>query len=216
MPLSRLIATQAAASEAAAPVKQSGVHSLLQNDLGVPLPLHVSLSRPLVLRTEQRSAFLDQLKKSVQASSVRAFDAAPAGLRWHPNEIRSRHFLVLSLQRSGDGELEKLLNACNGVAKTFGQPLLYANDHRRASKAGHEKVNGGDKFHISIAWSLQSPIAKTGHGKDLPTPNRGDLRVPDEVAELRVPFSQVKVRIGQDVSAIDLPAARRKGGLGLT
>lgn len=46
------------------------MHSLLHSDLGAQLPLHISLSRPVVLRTEQRHSFLETLEKGIWNSHV--------------------------------------------------------------------------------------------------------------------------------------------------
>lgn len=48
----------------------SQVHSLLKSDLGAELPLHISLSRPIVLRAEQRQPFTDSLINAVSKSSI--------------------------------------------------------------------------------------------------------------------------------------------------
>lgn len=48
----------------------SRVQTLLHSDLGAQLPLHISLSRPVVLRTEQRSAFAESLHRSLQNSQI--------------------------------------------------------------------------------------------------------------------------------------------------
>lgn len=46
------------------------IHSLLHSDLGAQLPLHISLSRPVVLRTEQRGSFTELLQKSIRDSHI--------------------------------------------------------------------------------------------------------------------------------------------------
>lgn len=46
------------------------VHSLLYSDLGAQLPLHISLSRPVVLRTEQRQSFAEALETDIQHSNI--------------------------------------------------------------------------------------------------------------------------------------------------
>lgn len=46
------------------------MHSLLYSDLGVQLPLHISLSRPVVLRTEQKDSFLELLRHRVTHSGI--------------------------------------------------------------------------------------------------------------------------------------------------
>lgn len=47
------------------------VQSLLYSDLRAQLPLHISLSRPVVLRTEQRHSFAETLEKEVRNSHIR-------------------------------------------------------------------------------------------------------------------------------------------------
>ena len=187
--------------------EQSKIHSLLQNDLGVSLPLHVSLSRPLVLRTEQKDLFLDRLRNAIPTSGVRTFTVRPNGLRWHSNESNSRYFLVLGLERTQRAEMSSLLSTCNRVAKAFDQPLLYAEDTNIAKgkrKDAKPPSPAGGKCHISIAWSLEA--TKLG-------PSGQDIPIPSAVAELDISFSEIKVRIGQDVTAVPLPAARKKGAI---
>lgn len=42
------------------------VKSLLRSDLGALLPLHVSLSKPVVLTTDEKSAFADIFEDAIQ------------------------------------------------------------------------------------------------------------------------------------------------------
>lgn len=183
------------------------MHSLLQNDLGVSLPLHISLSRPLVLRTEQKDAFLQRLKQAVSTSGVSAFDVSPAELRWHPNEDRTRWFLVAQVTQPGE-ELLRLLQTCNTVAAEYKQPKLYEDDNANkgaADEAGSEGQNDVlAKFHISIAWSLQPPSVGCSSGSD-----DSSTKLPNDLRTLKVPFVDVKVRIGQDVTAIPLATRRQ-------
>ncbi|KAK5700264.1 poly(U)-specific 3'-to-5' RNA exonuclease [Elasticomyces elasticus] len=205
------------------------VHSLLSNDLGVSLPLHVSLSRPLSLGTEQKSPFLTQLKDAVSSTGVRTFDVMQGGLAWHPNELRTRWFLVLQLRKPAQDELAKLLRSCNEIAGGFEQPLLYTQDSIEGESLDAAKQHGGDgddggKFHISLAWSLTEPTGGDGtiaattevaHGKvEKSEPNTAPAAIETEMKGLSMTFSEVKVRIGQDVHSLPLPAARgKKGGL---
>ncbi|KAK3617413.1 poly(U)-specific 3'-to-5' RNA exonuclease [Elasticomyces elasticus] len=205
------------------------MQSLLSNDLSVSLPLHVSLSRPLSLGAEQKVVFLAQLKEAMTGCGVRCFEVSSGRLRWHPNELSTRWFLVLQLRKPAHDELGKLLRSCNDVAKAFGQPLLYsaADDIDEGGTHGTEAENenedgvveGEGKFHISLAWSLTEPNIANGpsrlvQGKGVEGEASSILASDAELADLVVHFAEVKVRIGQDVHSLPLPAARgKKGGL---
>jgi hypothetical protein len=187
---------------------------LLQNELGVALPLHVSLSRPLVLKTEQKDEFLPTLKKAVSGCGVKSFTTRLEQLQWHPNEDRTRWFLVLRVADSND-ELMKLLRACNSVADSYDQPRLYEENEPRHSKhkqgvqMNQERDSqAAKKFHISIAWSLQRPTESgvTNAGKSF----RDGTDLPRSVRSLSVGFGEVKVRIGQDVTSLSLDRKRRR------
>jgi hypothetical protein len=53
--------------------KAPAMHSLLHSDLGAQLPLHISLSRPVVLRTEQRASFTEALQNAIDDSHVSSY-----------------------------------------------------------------------------------------------------------------------------------------------
>ncbi|CZT17819.1 uncharacterized protein RCC_03655 [Ramularia collo-cygni] len=170
------------------------IHTLLENDLGVQLPLHISLSRPLTLKTAQKDKFLADLKTAISTTGVRGFAVTPNKLTWHPNEDGTRWFLVLSLIRPENNELQKLLDVCNKLAGEAGQPLLYQGSKSR-------EVDDG-KFHLSVAWSL--------------TPQEeGEVDVATGIKEklkgLKIELGEVKARIGQDVTSI--PLRKRRGAL---
>lgn len=187
------------------------VHSLLENDLGVSLPLHVSLSRPLTLKTEQKDLFLSRLQTAVNESNAKAFRVQPKDAAWHCNENGTRWFLVLRLQNSEQQEMSRLLEACNSLASEFGQPLLYATKDSKGMVQAETVAR--DKFHISVAWALEHPSGRDESGQRRSVFEQEDLGVPYEVlsrlADLNIGFSEVKIRIGQDVHAIPLKAARR-------
>jgi hypothetical protein len=188
---------------------KSDVHSLLQNDLGVALPLHVSLSRPLVLKTEQKDDFFIRLKDAISSSGARAFETSFERLQWHPNEDRTRWFLVLRVLDEGDALL-KLLRTCNFVADKYNQPKLYEDDdvHGGGKRPSRQTSKISDKFHISIAWSLEEPPSS---GRTIAGETACDaMDLPPAVHSLRVPFGEVKVRIGQDVTSMPLDPRRRR------
>jgi hypothetical protein len=172
------------------------------------LPLHVSLSRPLTLKTEQKDDFLRSLRNTVSGSGVRAFTTSLEQLQWHPNEDRTRWFLVLRVE-DRDHELMKLLRACNSVADMYDQPRLYEDDRNGEPQRKNQAASNGEevskKFHISIAWSLQKPHENgVGQDFDIGTTSLKSIR------SVSVPFNEVKVRIGQDVKLLPLDVKRRR------
>ncbi|GAB7364438.1 hypothetical protein MBLNU230_g4979t1 [Neophaeotheca triangularis] len=196
------------------------VHSFLTNHLGVSQPLHISLSRSLTLQTEQRAPFITSLKTAIQQTPVNPFVCVGTKLKWFPNDDRSRWFYVMGVEAvepRGD-ELRLLLRACNAVCERFGLRGL------------------GDKFHVSVAWSLSgigegeetvgSIFEEKGKGvgdddgkaRGLATKGenegaRGGKAGGDggddgsggvSLKGIRIAFSEVKVRIGQDVHCLPL------------
>jgi len=177
----------------------------------VALPLHVSLSRPLVLRTEQKDDFFLNLKDAINSSGARTFETCFEQLQWHPNEDRTRWFLVLRVADE-DGALLKLLHTCNSVAVKYGQPKLYEDDNEYSGtqqtpkRMSNSKIP--EKFHISIAWSLEEPPSSNATSASDTACNT--LNLPSAIHSLRVPFGEVKVRIGQDVTSMPLETRRRR------
>jgi hypothetical protein len=162
----------------------------------------------LTLKTEQKDDFLHSLRHAVGGSSVRAFTTSLEQLQWHPNEDRTRWFLVLRVE-DRNHELMKLLRACNSVANMYDQPRLYEGDGNGEFQRENQAASNGEevskKFHISIAWSLQKP-SENGVGQDV------DIGVASlkSVRTVSVPFNEVKVRIGQDVTLLPLDVKRRR------
>ncbi|KAJ9648444.1 poly(U)-specific 3'-to-5' RNA exonuclease [Coniosporium tulheliwenetii] len=198
---------------------EHAVHSLLQSDLSAALPLHISLSRSLVLQTPQRDPFLNTLTSHLRSSSVRPFQVAFTSLKWVPNFERTRWFLVLGVQKPERDELNRLLKASNDAAAIVGLPPLYASGGFAAGGGLDDAFKGkiqktpatrgrqteqkdcSDAFHVSVAWSLKAP--------------EEDLRDPmmqSEVAailekdlnKMRVSFEVVKVKIGNAVHSASL------------
>ncbi|KAH8725276.1 U6 snRNA phosphodiesterase Usb1 [Phaeosphaeriaceae sp. PMI808] len=190
----------------------------LESELGAPVPLHISLSRTLQIRTEDKDTFLDTVKSSLQRTAVHSFRIGFRSLRWVSNFDRNRWFLVLSIEKPEHNELNRLLNACNEATEICGHPGLYiggrgdgpmetnfVNDggpKRRKSEQGTKgDADRSDRFHISIAWNLEEPdpkwislIRTIDVSKHIPSPQAA--------------FDATKVRVGNVVHNMDLKAGR--------
>lgn len=197
------------------------MHSLLQTPLQVPLPLHISLSAPLVLRTENKDSFLDTITQglsSVIRSLRHPITVRPASLSWHANDDKSRYFLVLRVQDSQQTDpsaltlLNQLLSASNRAAHQYDQPQLYTKLKRQAGTDDFSPY-----FHISIAWSLPSSDCDL-HDDNLALQS-GITAILEELCEnMIVSFDAVKIRIGQIVTALPIgsqqpQSSRPKRGL---
>jgi hypothetical protein len=191
----------------------------LQSELGAPLPLHVSLSRTLQIRTEDREGFCETLTSSLRKAAVPSFHFRFQGLKWVPNFERNRWFLVLSIGKPAQDELNRLLKACNEASGKCGHPGLYVGGHgdgpmenntphnepkrRRSQQHEDENNDRSDRFHISIAWNLEEPdpawtsLIKT-------------IDVSKHLESPQASFNVVKARIGNVVHNIDLKPGKSR------
>jgi hypothetical protein len=195
----------------------------LQSELGASLPLHVSLSRTLQIKTEDRDPFLETLRVSLRRSAVPAFNFEFQHLKWVPNFERNRWFLVLGIKIPKHDELNGLLRACNKAAESHGHAGLYTGsygdgpmeDNNSDNKSKRRRVNEdelqehdySEYFHVSIAWNLTEPDTEW----------TTLVRTIDTSKYMQSPgaaFDAVKVRIGNVVHSISLPIRRSgKGGV---
>ncbi|KAK6820619.1 hypothetical protein PG990_012605 [Apiospora arundinis] len=168
--LTRLLSelSSAAAASASLSVAPDFLKTFLTSDLGAPLPLHISLSRPLSLTTGNKDDFLDAVRAALtRGAGVPAFLLRPTGLEWHRTAESARSFLVLRVEsvaldaasekstgeKKKNRELTQLLRRCNAVAQSFGQPALYAfassaggdDDHRKGQTGEADTGNGSSK-----------------------------------------------------------------------
>lgn len=181
------------------------LHSHLVSDLGAALPLHISLSRPIFLVTENKVSFEHQLTETISSLNLKEFSVSPSELAWVSNFEGTRWFLVWKLNRPQEDALNKLLVTTNDVVSAFGQPVLYQTPSRaniNASKRSRTdslraafQKDFSQFFHISIAWSVTNPKSQ-----DI-------LAVKDFTPQahgLDVHFDSVKVKIGNSISSIPL------------
>ncbi|KEF60025.1 uncharacterized protein A1O9_04875 [Exophiala aquamarina CBS 119918] len=170
------------------------IHPFLRSDLGALLPLHVSLSAPLVLRAEQKARFQENLQAQLEQSHVNSFMVNIAGLEWVSNHDQTRFFLVLRLSQPKDDQLNKLLSACNKSAQQFGLTQLYVDPGEAGPQADNNDRRIPDRsssFHISIAWTLQRPTEEA-------TDSLSQYAV-DRCRELEIKFDRLKLKMGNNV-----------------
>lgn len=193
--------------------QQQQVRSSLRSDLGVRLPLHVSLSAPLILITDNKDMFEKRLSENVKELNLTTFTTSPSDMKWVSNHEDTRHFLILTLKRPRHDELRSLLSACNRTAAGFGLPQLYTHNENAVGvpaghvSNGHKKMlrscgaTDDDKFHISIAWSLRKP----------PTSLSLLAQLHKQIGNLDITFEKVFIKIGNQVSTVLLEEAPSQG-----
>ncbi|KAI9669316.1 MAG: poly(U)-specific 3'-to-5' RNA exonuclease [Alyxoria varia] len=233
--------------ETAPKAQRKKLRSSLMSDLNTPSPLHISLSCPLQLATERREDYLEALKSSLSqawepssapaapGSKAAAFPVQFKGLHWVANAERTRWFLALQIARPDRDELNKLLTACNRVAKAKGLPMLYAKElpqekSRKIEKRGRSSKCGGSQntrkaslgsvasgsvhedftshFHFSIAWTVEEPEEE---GTDLIRSDDNKAMAFKEASKIRVEFDDAKIKIGNQVTSIPLSANLGEG-----
>ncbi|OAG08965.1 uncharacterized protein CC84DRAFT_1194948 [Paraphaeosphaeria sporulosa] len=231
-------AIEGANSRMKKPLSIPEIHPSLLSELGTPIPLHVSLSRTLQIKTDDRDQFLETLNKSLHRAAVRPFDVRFTVLKWVPNYDRTRWFLILGIERPAQDELNRLLHACNDAAKESGHPPLYvggkgdgpmendgtidiyiANKRKKSVQDEDTKekakstIDRTQNYHVSIAWTLTQP--------DLEWITLAqDVDVSTFIESPQTPFEVVKAKIGNNVHNIELDPrktslGKRRGLLGL-
>ena len=199
----------------AKPLSVPDIIPSLQSELGAPLPLHVSLSRTLQIKTDDRETFLGTLNSSLRRAAVQAFNFDFHGLKWVPNYERNRWFLVLGIEKPARDQLNRLLSACNEAAQKSGHPALYSggkgdgpmktNSPTARSQVELDKADRSENFHISIAWNLTEP------GPEWISLVQA-MDVDEHIRSPQASFDVVKARVGNVVHNFDL--GTRKNGLG--
>ncbi|KAF9699506.1 hypothetical protein EKO04_002274 [Ascochyta lentis] len=197
------------------PISVPDIIPSLQSELGAPLPLHVSLSRTLQIKTNDRELFLETLNNSLRRAAVQAFHFEFRSLKWVPNFERNRWFLVLGIKKPARDELNKLLRTCNEAAQKSGHPALYSggkgdgpmeiNSPTAGWQVKHDETDRSENFHISIAWNLTEP------DPDLVTLVQS-IDVGRYIRSPQASFEVVKARVGNVVHNFDL--GTRKNSLG--
>lgn len=210
------------------------LRSFLTSDLNAPLPLHISLSRPLSLTTANKDDFLSAATASLRAfdpstthvkggtSTARgsSFALSPGGLAFYRSPDSDRTFLVLRVANaisdgiSSNPQLRELLRRCNSTAAAHGLPTLYAPSGKAYQVADGEDATLIDNaFHISIAWTFRLPDEETclASYRVFRAERFRDLR------RCKIDVAGVKVKIGNVVTHVGLTEGRAQstgGGIG--
>ncbi|KAK7207702.1 U6 snRNA phosphodiesterase Usb1 [Myxozyma melibiosi] len=145
--------------------------SLLHSPYGAQLPLHVSLSPPLMLATDDKEPFLESLWEAID--DVSSFTITFTGLRWLTNTAGTREFLALAVTESQEliRLLEQTASVCRSMAyETFSQK--------------------NPQLHVSIAWRLPGN-AREGSQEEVP------VLAQELLDSLRADVDTVKVKIGR-------------------
>jgi U6 snRNA phosphodiesterase len=191
------------------------VCSLLESELGAPQALHISLSRTLQLRTDDRDAFLSSITSSIRSAGIRPFDVSFNDVGWFANYERNRWFLSLEVEKSPRNELNRLLFACNRACLGTGLPILYYGPDQDGMARGSSAMDDEERlaweekakeldmrdcsgaFHVSIAYTLEHPAAEESEGG---VSSKG---MRDELEKLTVKLNAVKVKIGNKIHSIE-------------
>ncbi|KAK2062409.1 hypothetical protein LY76DRAFT_537088, partial [Colletotrichum caudatum] len=189
------------------------LYPLLTSDLNAPLPLHISLSRPLSLTKAQKDSFLSSLASAL-SSATGNFALSPRGVGFFKSPDSDRAFLVLrvadpaasrdSASTSGKNpHLRTLLTRTNAVALRFNHPALYQ---------AHATELVDDAFHVSIGWTFGLPP------EDACLQTYALLKQPEfhRIRQWRIEVTGVKVKIGNAVTNVPLKAPSKVGTKSIT
>ncbi|TGZ82233.1 hypothetical protein EX30DRAFT_318270 [Ascodesmis nigricans] len=168
----------------------------LKSDLGSEQPLHVSLSRPCVLRTEQREGFLETLTDRIYKARLKPFTVEFTGFSWVRNQDSTRWFFVLDCTTGPKNELPRLLDLSNRTVQSFNQPPLLGTHG-----------DGSSGFHASLGWSLTKPSPEVEKKVAEAVKMKGNgVTLEDEVTKLMVSVDAIKVKIGNVLHVVEVGA----------
>ncbi|KAH8917106.1 hypothetical protein BT69DRAFT_1287006 [Atractiella rhizophila] len=161
----------------------TAIHSLLP-----PLSdhIHLSLSRPLMLSTNSKKDFVNQLR--LRAQDHDRFEIAFDSLAVLTNDDNTRHFLVLEINE-GASLLRNLVSSIDNLCVTHRLPPYYAEP----------------RFHISLIWWLPSPELDQKEGWKEELEKKLEQTFGDEIRRIApCEVKAVECKIGQEVINIQL------------
>ena len=150
------------------------------------MPLHISLSRPIVLLAHQRQPFVDNLTCAISKTSLSpcvhisrrvnplltkclSFKVAARGLEWVANYENTRWFLVLKLEKAPQNGLNTLLHLSNQTVVGFGQPSLYTDSLQSSVDGQWGKRQAGNvrRSKETRRAASSSPMSGSGPSNDI-------------------------------------------------
>lgn len=212
------------------------LESFVRSTLGPPLPLHISLSCPLLLRSEQKEGFQSLVAQVVRdhARKHGTFKVSFSDLKWVANREKNRWFLVLIIKRPHGNELNGFLARCNQAAKSFDLPGLYEGEgdleeleestrvesttlsqssgdtEARRRYRDYDVLDRGDCFHFSIAWTLESP-SQFGNERE-----SGGVNIQANslkgMLNMEAAINAVKLKVGNSITSLPLSQPKEQGG----
>lgn len=214
------------------------VTSLLHSELAAPLPLHISLSRPLVLAPGDKDAFLREVEGSVAGCSAVTTATATAaataegsrgrpgaggfGLvctraEWHRTAESGRSFLVLRVRSrhrgAADGDGDPSANPNPELTELLRRCNAVAARFGQPELYKWAEGEGKGERHVGEAFHVSiawSFAEPTEELLSLTEQVFGDPAVQQKIQEIEIPVEGVKVKIGNVVTHVPLPQPGRR------
>jgi len=189
------------------------LQSLLMNDLGVPLTLHISLSRSLSVPQTTRQALSSAIENAVYWADVKPFQLELGGFIWASNHTNTRSFFAAAIKKPPVDELNRLLKAVNAAVVSLGFGPLYTAQSE-GDLMSQSQLDYTRFFHFSLAWCLRDEDDED----ESDTANESRTEALDNIwasadqglKAITVPVSTVLIKIGDKVTALDVKPSEEK------
>lgn len=204
---------------------------MLQSDAGVQRPLHISISPPLILRTENKDNYLSAIKDGMRSFSTRAtrdklhstIQISFRDLIWASNHQSTRWFFVARAARPPGDQLNKLVHMCNDTAARFDLPQLYVGPSPASRSEDHDDdEHGFESLEIGMSTGTSKAASDDADHTDrfhfslgwsLKAPSSAPSNakvspvqlqdpVMEQLCQIKPTFSVLKVKIGNEITSL--------------